>query len=246
MLSKRAPAPRRSNREAALLTLALDCAQRFCAAAVYDDASGQITAEASHDIGRGHAERLPAVVAQVLKAAGTDFSRLGLIAVTVGPGSFAGIRVGVAFARGLALALGRPAVGVPTLLAIGSPLAVALGAPVFVVLDARRDHLWCALVEADGRPVSRAAEYAPAVAVELALREGCVVAGSGAGLLVDLSPALAARDMTRMLAFPDAPAISEIGRIGAGLDAGEYPPSPLYLREADARPQTGFALARET
>ena len=92
--------------------LALDCAQRLCAVALYDADSREVLARRDPEIGRGHAELLPALVDEVLAEAGLAFSDIDRLAVTIGPGSFAGIRVGVAYARGLALALKIPVVGV--------------------------------------------------------------------------------------------------------------------------------------
>jgi tRNA threonylcarbamoyladenosine biosynthesis protein TsaB len=112
-----------------VLTLAIDCSARFCAVALHDAGEGRIVASASPDIGRGHAEKLPAVLEEVLADAGVDLSQVGRIGVTIGPGSFAGIRVGVAFARGLALALDVPALGVGSLEAIAVPAARDRGKP---------------------------------------------------------------------------------------------------------------------
>ncbi|KGF67050.1 O-sialoglycoprotein endopeptidase, partial [Hoeflea sp. BAL378] len=83
-----------------MLTLAIDCSARLCAAALHQDEADRILASMSPDIGRGHAEQLPGIVASVLAEAGRQLTQVDRIGVTIGPGSFAGIRVGVSFARG--------------------------------------------------------------------------------------------------------------------------------------------------
>ncbi|MDP3524772.1 MAG: tRNA (adenosine(37)-N6)-threonylcarbamoyltransferase complex dimerization subunit type 1 TsaB [Hoeflea sp.] len=224
-----------------MLTLALDCSTRYCCAAVLDTGTDHILAAASPDIGRGHAEQLPAIVAGVLAQAGVNLKDIGRIGVTIGPGSFAGIRVGVAFARGLALALGAPCIGVGSLEAIAIPAARQAGQPVMAVLDARRDHVWAILVDVDGRPLVPAAEITPAAAARLAADRGSGLVGSGAALLAEIDGSLAAR----IIAGTAVPAIEDVARLAARLDPAANPPEPRYLREADAKPQAGFAVAHE-
>lgn len=224
-----------------VLTLAIDCSARFCAVAVYDAGEGRILASASPDIGRGHAEQLPAVMEAVLADAGVDLSRVGRIGVTIGPGSFAGIRVGVAFARGLALALGVPVVGVGSLEAMAIPAASEHGKPVMAVLDAKRDHVWAILVDADGSVIKPAAELMPQAASALALETGSMIIGSGAALLAGLDPSLQPRIIDGLA----APKIDDVARLAASLDPAANPAEPRYLRDADAKPQAGFVLPHE-
>ncbi len=99
----------------AMIILALDTAGVDCAAAVYDSGRDTMLGEASDMIGKGHAEHLMGIVDRALNQAGVALSAVDRIAVTIGPGSFTGIRVGVAAARGFALSLGVPAVGITTL-----------------------------------------------------------------------------------------------------------------------------------
>lgn len=223
--------------------LAIDCAQRFCSAALYDAGAGHVRAALSPDIGRGHAERLPGVVGEVLSAAGATFSDIDRIAVTLGPGSFAGIRVGVAFARGLALALKVPVVGVSSLLAIGEPVARREKRAVLVAIDARRDRLWSAVIAPDGSTTDAPAEVDPAAVAAALSRHRYLLAGNAGDVL-----RAAAADRFAMAAIPefpcDAPAIADVAAIGARLDPAGHPAEPAYLRAADAKPQAGFAIAR--
>src|SRR3954453_13483883 len=95
--------------------LVIDTSGPECATGIYDAGASQMLAMRSETIGKGHAEVLPGMIEAVVGEAGVPLGALDRIAVTIGPGSFTGIRVGVAMARGLALSLGIPAVGVTTL-----------------------------------------------------------------------------------------------------------------------------------
>ena len=119
------------------LLLAIDTAFERCSAGLLDMDARRMLARAEPEIGKGHAERLMGVVAEVLTEAGASYADLGRIAVAVGPGSFTGLRVGVAAARGLSLALAVPAVGIGTLDALAAP-HIGTGSPILAVLDARR------------------------------------------------------------------------------------------------------------
>lgn len=224
-----------------VLTLAIDCSARFCSVAVLEAGESRLLAAASPDIGRGHAEQLPAIVQSVLGDAGVELTQLKRIGVTVGPGSFAGIRVGVAFARGLGLALDVPVVGVGSLEAIALPAASKHGKSVMAVLDARRDHVWAMLVDAGGTVISAAAECMPDAASELARKAGCLITGSGAPLLAGSNPALA----PQIIGDRVAPEIEDVVRLAATLDPVTSPAEPRYLRDADAKPQAGFVLPHQ-
>lgn len=139
-----------------MLVLAIDTSGSGCFAAVYDGGAGELLACAGADIGRGHAERLMEFVDEALSASGRELGEIDRIAVTIGPGSFTGIRVGVAAARGLALALGKPAVGITTLHVVAESARLKqAGQPVLVVLDAKRDEVYLQAFDASGRPQGR-------------------------------------------------------------------------------------------
>jgi len=224
-----------------VLTLAIDCSARFCSVALLDASSNAILAAACPDIGRGHAEQLPAIMQSVLDEAGVELSQLKRIGVTVGPGSFAGIRVGVAFARGLALTLDVPVVGVGSLEAIAVPQAAEHGKSVMAVLDAKRDHVWASLVDAEGTVPEHASERSPEAAAALAAESTCLIIGSGTALLAGINPALA----SQIIGDPVAPAIEDVARLAATLDPVMNPAEPRYLRDADAKPQAGFVLPHQ-
>jgi tRNA threonylcarbamoyl adenosine modification protein YeaZ len=125
--------------------LAIDTALEACAAAVLDTAQGAVVAHESIAMTRGHAEALMPLIARVMDASGGGFDALDRIAVTVGPGSFTGLRVGIAAARAFAFARGVPVHPVV------SHDAVAFGASerVLVVTDARRREVAWSLYDPD-------------------------------------------------------------------------------------------------
>ena len=220
--------------------LAIDCAANLCAACVYDATAKRELGRSVLDLGKGHAEHLMAVIAEALKAGATDYAGLGAIAVSVGPGSFTGLRVGVSTARGLALALKIPAIGVTTLEALAAEAAAAFpGRTVLAVLDAGREEIHAAFY--DERLVLT---YGPAVAtltdvVAMATETSPVLAGTAAALIsasagreFDVGPRTATAD------------IVTYARLAAAKGEGERP-KPLYLRGADAKPQAGFILSRQ-
>jgi tRNA threonylcarbamoyladenosine biosynthesis protein TsaB len=220
--------------------LAIDCAANLCAACVYDAGAGVELGREVLDLGKGHAEHLMAVIEAALKAAGAGYGDLAAVAVSVGPGSFTGLRVGVSTARGLALALKIPAIGVTTLEARAAEAAAAFpGRAVLAALDAGREEIHAALY--DGALVLT---YGPAVATlaeaaAMALDTGAVLAGTAApriaeavGRAFDIGPVAATAD------------IATYARLAAAKGPGEKP-KPLYLRGADAKPQAGFILPRQ-
>lgn len=224
------------------LLLAIDTAATLCAACVYDAKADAELGRAVHDIGKGHAERLMATIDEALKRAGKAYADLDRIAVSIGPGSFTGVRVGVAAARGLALALKIPAVGVSTLAAIAAEARAAFpGRAVLSVIDGRRGDLYCAAFAGDGSVEREPAALFVSAALDLAKRHHAVLAGSGADMV------LAADGDERGFEVATRAATADIA-VYARLAAARRPPfgrpKPLYLRGADAKPQAGYALPR--
>jgi tRNA threonylcarbamoyladenosine biosynthesis protein TsaB len=220
--------------------LAIDTAAGPCAACVYDTGSGEIAGREVRDIGKGHAEHLMGVIDAAMQRAASGFAELGAVAVSVGPGSFTGVRVGVSAARGFALALKVPAIGVTTLEAIAAETRAILGQrPVLSALDAGRGEIHAAVYDRFATLC-----YGPAVvtmkeAVGLAESHTAVLGGSAAPIIAAAKPGF------------------EVGPTGATADIGTYAilaaakgdsgerPRPVYLRQADARPQAGFVLPRQ-
>lgn len=206
--------------------LAIDTAADLCAACVLDTEAGE-RGRCVLELGKGHAERLMAVIDEALAKAGVAYADLGAITVSVGPGSFTGVRVGVAAARGLALALGIPAVGVTTLEALARQAREASpGRPALARIEAGRGQAYVAAFSAAGELTFGPAALALAAADEL-IREMGEDTLLAAGKTADI--AIYARCGAQKLASGAPPA----------------KPKPLYLREADAKPQEGFALPRK-
>jgi tRNA threonylcarbamoyl adenosine modification protein YeaZ len=223
----------------AMKLLAIDTAAHLCAAAVLDAGSPGAARPVVRDIGKGHVEHLMAVIGEALALAGCGYRDLTRIAVATGPGSFTGLRVGISAARGLALALGVPAVGVTTLDAIAAEAAARFpGVPVLAAIDARRGQAYWSAYDAAGLP-SAGPALAPVADIALRLEDDRIVlAGSGARLVAAAAGLGNAR-------FGPEGATADIGtyaRLGAEAEPGEKP-RPLYLRPPDAKPQTLPAIA---
>lgn len=222
--------------------LAIDTALSACAAAVVDTAGG-ILASQSLDMVRGHAEALMPLVARVMGRAALGFADLDRIAVTTGPGSFTGLRVGIAAARGIALAAAKPAFGVSTLTALAAPyLATDDSVPVVAAIDARHGHVYLQVFGAGGRVLvtPRLSPLAGAAAAAAETRAQLV--GSGAPAIAEV---LHKGDIQPGGVDPrGAPDIAWVARIGATLAEGQAPPRPEYLQAPDAQPQNAAQLPR--
>src|SRR4029078_3130343 len=112
-----------------MLILAIDTALDACAAAVLDTSAGGLIAHESQAMKRGHAEALMPLIARVMKASGVAFTALARTAATPGPGTFPGLRAALSAPRGIALAAGKPVVGVTTLTAFAAPVVSDNGGP---------------------------------------------------------------------------------------------------------------------
>ena len=226
-----------------MLVLAIDCALDACSAAVLDSAAGAIVASQSRIMARGHAEAVMPLVARVMDEAAVEFSALGRVAVTVGPGSFTGLRVGIAAARGIALAAGKPAVGLSTLTAYAAPhMATDETVQVVAAIDARHAHVYLQVFGLGGRThtAPRLSPLAEAVRAAAAVRS-CIVGSAAQSVVAGLSdtdPGPTAVD-----ARP-APDIAWVARMGAVVAEAKSPPKPQYLRAPDAQPQNAAHLPR--
>ena len=214
-----------------MIVLAIDTAGVDCAAAVFDSDSGKLLGRVSETIGRGHAERLMAMIDDALAEAKLSLTDIGRIGVTVGPGSFTGIRVGVAAARGLALALGVECVGVSTLEVLAQTVSET-DKPVLAAINAHRDEVYAQSFE-DGMPQGEPLLLELDDYLARATNPGIILVGSASSLIAD-------RDAET---GPDHYPIEIVARISATAKA-QGKPKPLYLRGPDAKPQTGFAVSR--
>jgi len=217
-----------------LRILGLDTALGACSVAVRVDTG--LRACARQDMPRGHAEALAPMVESVMREAGLAFSELGRIAVTTGPGTFTGQRVGLAFARSMALALNIPAIGVTTLEAMSAEALADSGADwAASIADARRDEVYLGINDRDGREIVAPCVLAlsdAAALIAVSVTGKGILAGTGASLLAARLAALKVDAHISSILQPDAVFVA---LIAANRGAEIHPPHPLYLRPPDAR-----------
>ncbi|MBT2130469.1 tRNA (adenosine(37)-N6)-threonylcarbamoyltransferase complex dimerization subunit type 1 TsaB [Aliiroseovarius lamellibrachiae] len=202
--------------------LAFDTSAAHCAAALLRD--GQVVASAHEDMAKGQAERLMPLLQEVLDAGGATYQDLDAIGVGIGPGNFTGIRISVAAARGLALSLGVPAVGVSTLEA----MALGQDHTVLISLDARRDMVYTQLFNSgtQSAPMLGTLDNIPLPPA----RAEAAVMGHRAEEIAELTGG-SVLDPT----YPLAEAIARKAQMR--MHNADLPrPAPLYLRAADAAP----------
>jgi tRNA threonylcarbamoyladenosine biosynthesis protein TsaB len=218
-----------------MLILAIDTALDACAAGVLDTDAGKMIAQESQAMKRGHAEALMPLIARVMEASGIAFTALDRIAVTTGPGSFTGLRVGLSAARGIALAADKPVVGLTTLTAYAAPVvSQGLEQPVISAIDARHDHVYFQAVAGDGSPLIRP-HVAPIEEALGASRFGAPhLVGNAARILADRWPADAPPPY--MVDPQAAPDIAWVAWLGAAVSPDTAPARPFYLRAPDAKP----------
>ncbi|VXB92701.1 tRNA (adenosine(37)-N6)-threonylcarbamoyltransferase complex dimerization subunit type 1 TsaB [Brevundimonas sp. G8] len=210
--------------------LVIDTALGACTAAVFQD--GRPLAVRFEPMTKGHQERLGGLVRDVMAQAGDGFDSLDRIGVTVGPGSFTGLRVGLAFAQGLGAALDRPVVGISALDALAASLEEATG-PVAALIDARRGQVYARLFTSGAalgpdealsleEAARRVADTGPDVAL----------VGNGAAVLAEAFSNLKFANIDDRV----APSPEALARLAAVADPATHPPRPLYLRAPDATP----------
>ena len=223
--------------------LAIDTALEACSAAVLDTGRRGIAASETIAMARGHAEALMPLIARVMDIADVEFAALDRIAVTTGPGSFTGLRVGISATRGIALAAGKPAIGLSTLAGFAAPLiAEDDSTHVVAVIDARHDNVYLQVFGTGGRTLVAPRIATLRDAVRAAMTGPARIVGSAATLLAAAWP----RGVDQPIAVEQcaAPDIGWIARLGAAASDGSGPPKPLYLRAPDAQPQDAARLPR--
>lgn len=224
-----------------MMLLGFDTATAACSAALWAD--GAVVAHRRSEAGGRHAETLVPMLREIAAEGGTTLAAVDAFAVTVGPGSFTGIRIGLSTARGLALAGKRPLIGLSTLevLAAGVPAGERDG-PVLAALDAGRGRLYAQLFDCSLDPLSEpealTAEALPGLVAAAANSAPLVVTGTGQAVaLAALAHAIAARPASGP-ATPDARVLVRLAADRAeGVHHPAAPVRPLYLREAGAKPK---------
>ena len=166
--------------------LALDSSGGGCSAAVLS--GGRLLALESAPMLRGQAEHLVPMIARVMAAGALDFGELDLIAVTLGPGAFTGVRIGIATAQGLALATGAPALGLGSFEAVAAALPDTLveGRSLLVAIESRREELYLQAFDRSRTPLGEGALVPAERWRESAPPGPLLLAGDGAGRLAAL------------------------------------------------------------
>jgi tRNA threonylcarbamoyladenosine biosynthesis protein TsaB len=229
--------------------LAFETCLGACSVAVGLDAGGALEkVEALYEeMATGHAERLMPMIDTAMRTAGIGFADLNRIAVTTGPGTFTGTRIGIAAARAFALATATSIIGISTLQLMAEEAGHALnssrrGRAVAVTVDAHRGQVYAQVFAAGGSPEPPPQLLTIKQAAALAADRELIFVGSGAAIV-----AAAAKDAGHVAeaALPNLqPNAAFLLLAAQKCEPQEGPLRPLYLRPADAKPQVGKSLAR--
>ena len=215
--------------------LAIDTASTSMSTAVL--INGEVKGELYEDMDRGQAEHLMSFIAQSLEAAGIGIDEVDGIAVTVGPGAFTGMRIGLSTARALGLARKITVAGVSSLEAVAYGVSERdqQGRNILVALDSKRSEVFAQAFDARKKPLSTAECVAPRQALMMAPPGDTLLAGDAKPRL--LTAAAHAPDAFYDCSAPGLPRAGNVARIAAERwESGEnLPPVPMYLRAPDAR-----------
>lgn len=230
-----------------MIVFAFDTAMGACSVACIED--GVERGLHFEPMPRGHAEVLMDRIARVERQSGVSVTEADRLAVTIGPGTFTGVRVGLAAAKAMALATGKPLIGVSTLQALAAQAPEGYEA-IAVAVDARRGQIYSQIF--DGKLVSL--RDAGAISAETAASDLAEVLARGRRTLLMGSAAVMVREALDTL--PDhltiddtatQPSAREVALIASRVPANEIPHrvAPLYLRPPDAKPQAPSRFAKE-
>jgi tRNA threonylcarbamoyladenosine biosynthesis protein TsaB len=223
--------------------LAIDTALGACSACVLDSSEPAPIAIEQTAMERGHAEALMPMIERVMGKVEGSFSSLDRVAVTIGPGSYTGLRVGISAARAIALAAGIPAIGISTLAASAAPFIGREGGRVVAAaVDAKHGQVWFQAMNAQGKQL---------VSVrQVNHRDAARAIGAGPVSLVGSAALAVANEAWAIgldaLVVDDAkaPDVTWVARLGMIADPGSAPPRPLYLKAPETTPQDRARLPR--
>ncbi len=227
------------------LLLACDTTQQACSVALMD--AENCLYEKTEEMARGQAERLMPMIAEAMRAAKITPAHLSSLAVTIGPGTFTGVRLGLSAMRGMALALDLPLMGVNTLHAMAK--AVTGTNPnmqdILVVVDARRDAFYVQKFTPDGDGITPPQNLSMAEILPL-LSPYMILVGTGK----EVVKAAARAHMNTVLevaSVPDYPQARYVADCALLQPISDIMPTPLYLRPADATlPRADHTIQRHT
>jgi tRNA threonylcarbamoyladenosine biosynthesis protein TsaB len=213
-----------------MLILALDTSMAACSVCVYDPGRGLVLGSRHAFMDRGQAEALAPMVQETMFLAGVAFKDLARIAVTTGPGTFTGVRIGLAMARGLGVALNIPMTGVNSLAAIACN-ETSGDLPIVVAVDARAKEIYFASYDASGRELIGPVIVAVTEAHKLLPPHPVRILGTAADLLLENDTQHVRSDTG------DLPIAANFVKLAASVPISAAPPEPLYLRAPDVKPQ---------
>lgn len=231
-----------------MISLALDTSGTLCAACIYDSERKVILGKKSEDIGRGHAEHLMEIISAAMREAKIAHEQIERIITCIGPGSFTGVRVGVATARGFGLGLKIPVVGVSGL---GALIAAAkqddnnhklVDANYGAVQIAGRGDVYCQFTfetEFGDANTPLVLPLEQLLSSPTLQKPDLILCGTGAKECVQMFAKVKTCNIST------SPSIKIIAEIGSDTDYDGTRPEPLYLRKPDAKPQQGFAVERQ-
>ena len=205
-----------------MITLGLDTTGAWCTAALISETD--FLSQKSEDIGRGHAERLAPMVEELLKEQNISPEQIDRIAVCTGPGSFTGLRVALAFARGFALPRKIPVIGLSALRVLAAQMDPHKEVRVVSVINVRRGEVMWAAYDKRAEisaPITQPIDKAKAAIDALGYDR---LAGDGAELIHEPSSILVVSGYA-------------LAHISQDFDPAEFPAMPLYARGPDAKPQ---------
>ena len=222
-----------------MLILAFDTAAAACSAALWRD--GTVLAAARATMDQGQAEALMPMIEAVMAQAGTGYAALDRIAVTVGPGSFTGVRVGLAAARGLGLAAGKPVIGVMTTEVLAARVPETerkRDTNILTAVDTKRGDLYVQQFDGALREIRVVCALGPSDLAAWCAPGSTLVVGDAATLA---AAALGPRaTISAAEALPD---MATLARLAATRDPVAGGPLPVYVRPPDAvMPQHGGRL----
>ena len=222
--------------------LAIDTSQAAVSVCIMGD-EGTLWASETASMLRGHSEALLPLVERVSKAAGLSLMQVDRVAVVVGPGSFTGIRIGIAAGRAIGMAAGVPVVGVSSLAAFAAPLiGRETSGVVAAAVDAKHGQVYVQGFTAKGQPLAapRLAKVRDAVR---GLGAGPLrFAGSGATMMAIEAWSMGAE--AEVVGQAISPDIAFVARLGALADPAQALARPYYLKAPDAKLQSNAAIAR--
>jgi len=223
--------------------LTIDTALPACSACVLDSDAAEPISSETLPMARGHAEALLPLLERVVAHAEGGFAVLDRVAVTVGPGSFTGIRVGLSAARAIAMARRIPVAGVSTLAALAAPVILDGEAAIVVAaIDALHGSVYVTGYGSGGRTIL-SPRHSPVRDAVRALGAGPLrITGSGAPMLAIEAWSMGLK--AEVVGERIAPDIAYVARLGLAADPASAPARPLYLKAPDAKPQKAPAIER--